>query len=690
MKAHLQKLSKILAMLLLIAAGFSACKKDKVPTPEPKPTETKPTTVASGTIDGKTFNVKDNAISSTVYSTSGDNVKAMETSATIGNDGSKLTFFLNDLKNGTASLSKKSGTSLNPGTRTIKINETSNTSQTYVQYYNGGNAYYAFSGTIEITVTDTYVKAKWNISFKDATGREFTSAGEFTITFATVIAKAKSEIKDPTPVADKPTVENISPTKGRAGDEIAITGVNYSTTAADNVVMFNGKVAEVVSATATKLTVKAPQGGSTGTISVKVKNSETVTGPTFTYLQAATFTSFAPASAKAGETVTITGTNFSTVVAENVVKFAGAQNTTVAATVTEATATQLKVTVPQTAATGKIIVNVLNGGNLTSATDFTLTTTTTTGDWEDMKFNTSIQEVNLSANLGNSFMFMGGSFPDYLYYTADGTSYTNVYANIPKDPNGHLEIHLIKSDGVNYYLTTNQGIFRTKDGVTWKKLLPSPNLPNLNVNALIASRGGNLAFISGGFLYRSADYGDTWTNKYVVNGNNLDYLTSDSFGKYWYAVDISQNYLSAAGPRKMYRSTDQGETWTAGDATTGIYYFGSGNQDFITASGYTIFCLYSTSTTQASIVDQRLYKTSTQGNTWTKVSDDNVYYVKAFGDYVVYGDGRFNVSADNGATFKDYSLPDSYRVGGVERVNGYFYVFAFKNNGQHRIFRRKI
>ncbi|RYD87671.1 MAG: hypothetical protein EOP54_28450 [Sphingobacteriales bacterium] len=307
-----------------------------------------------------------------------------------------------------------------------------------------------------------------------------------------------------------------------------------------------------------------------------------------------------------------------------------------------------------------------------------------------MKFNTSIQESNISANLGNSFMFTGGSFPNYLYYTADGSTYTNVYANIPKDPNGHLEIHLIKSDGVNFYVTSNQGIFRTKDGVTWKRLLPSPNLPNLNVNGLIASRGGNLAFISGGFLYKSADYGDTWTNKFVTTGSGLDYLTTDSFGKYWYAIDASNNFLTSTAPRKIYRSTDQGETWVTGDGTTGLYFFGGGNQDIITASGYTIFLLFSPSTTQASIVDQRLYKTTNQGASWTKVGDDNVYYVKAFGDYVVYGDGRFNVSVDNGGSFKDYSLPDGYRVGGVERVNGYFYVFAFKNNGQHRIFRRKI
>jgi DNA-binding beta-propeller fold protein YncE len=83
-------------------------------------------------------------------------------------------------------------------------------------------------------------------------------------------------------------------------------------------------------------------------------------------------TSFAPASAGYGATVTITGTGFSTTTANNTVTFNG-----VAATVTAATATELKVTVPKNkAATGKLKVGV--GSNLAaSATDFTYIPTAT-------------------------------------------------------------------------------------------------------------------------------------------------------------------------------------------------------------------------------------------------------------------------------------------------------------------------
>lgn len=687
MKTHLQKLLKTSGLLLLLLLVIPSCKKETTVKPTP-PEPVVVTSSAKGKIDGKDFAIKENGIKSTVYSTSGDGVKSLETAATLDADGSKLVFFIDDLKNGAIALSKKSGTSLNPGTKTIRINAATPV-QSYVYYYSSGSSYYAFSGSIEITLTDTEITMKWSIMFKDASGREFNSSGSFTITFASVETKPKSEVKDPTPVADKPTIENITPNDGRAGDTVAITGVNYSTTTADDVVKFNGTNAEVISATTTKLLVKVPATGTTGAITVKVKNSDVATGPTFTYMQAATFTSFAPATAKPGDTIIVTGTNFSRTFSDNVVHFTGAQNTVFTGTIVAATSTKLSVVVPQGAITGKIYLTVNSGLKLTSATDFTLKTANTGGDWQDMDFNAPIQEANISAASGNGFMFAGGSNSKYLYYSENGTAFTNVYDKMQSTNTEAIEVHLIKTDGVYYYITTNQGIFRT-NGTAWKKLSPWPASPNMSVTGLIASRGGNLACMQGALLFTSADYGDSWTLTQATkpNDNTLDYITSDSFGKYWYSVDMSSNYLSSPNPRKIYKSADQGKSWTAGSATTGIYFFGSGNQNFITASGYTIYCLYSPTT--AAIGDQRLYKTSNQGNTWTKVTDDRVYYVKAFGDYVAYGAEDFNVSADGGATFKNYPVPTGYLVGGVERSNGYFYLFTYNNKGQHRIIRKKI
>ena len=75
---------------------------------------------------------------------------------------------------------------------------------------------------------------------------------------------------------------------------------------------------------------------------------------------------FDPTQGVAGTTVTIQGVGFGTDPTKNVVKFGGG-----VATITTASATQLVVTVPATAQSGKITVET-DGRTATSATDFTL------------------------------------------------------------------------------------------------------------------------------------------------------------------------------------------------------------------------------------------------------------------------------------------------------------------------------
>lgn len=80
-----------------------------------------------------------------------------------------------------------------------------------------------------------------------------------------------------------------------------------------------------------------------------------------------TISSFNPSSGLVGSTVIITGTNFSTVPANNTVRFNGTQ-----ATVTASTSTSLTVTVPVGATTGLISV-VVGGLTANSGTSYTVT-----------------------------------------------------------------------------------------------------------------------------------------------------------------------------------------------------------------------------------------------------------------------------------------------------------------------------
>jgi len=67
---------------------------------------------------------------------------------------------------------------------------------------------------------------------------------------------------------DIPTLTSISPETGKVGEEVVITGTDFSTTPSENMVKFNGTEATVTEATETSLTVIVPAGASTGNVTV--------------------------------------------------------------------------------------------------------------------------------------------------------------------------------------------------------------------------------------------------------------------------------------------------------------------------------------------------------------------------------------------------------------------------------------
>jgi sugar lactone lactonase YvrE len=135
------------------------------------------------------------------------------------------------------------------------------------------------------------------------------------------------------------------------------------------VVKFNGTVTTVTSVTVTSLTVTAPVGGTTGKITVEVNNHTATSANNFTYdappVSNLSSTSFSPATGTNGTSVTIIGTNFGPVTADNIVKINGTEGG-----VTQASATSLTVIVSAGTTSGKITVQV-GTALATSATDFT-------------------------------------------------------------------------------------------------------------------------------------------------------------------------------------------------------------------------------------------------------------------------------------------------------------------------------
>ena len=82
--------------------------------------------------------------------------------------------------------------------------------------------------------------------------------------------------------AVSPTVASFTPKSSIVGSTVVITGTNFSPTAANNVVKFNGVTATVSQATATSLTVIVPAGATTGKVSVMVDEKTGTSTDNFT------------------------------------------------------------------------------------------------------------------------------------------------------------------------------------------------------------------------------------------------------------------------------------------------------------------------------------------------------------------------------------------------------------------------
>ncbi|MGD1893512.1 MAG: IPT/TIG domain-containing protein, partial [Cyclobacteriaceae bacterium] len=110
----------------------------------------------------------------------------------------------------------------------------------------------------------------------------------FFIAFLLLLSCDESETTDPPPPEPEPTITSISPTSGSVGDEVTITGTNFSSTLNENTVTFNVAEAAVEVASATQLIVKVPEDATTGPVAVTV-NEKTVSGPDFTIAPANIF-----------------------------------------------------------------------------------------------------------------------------------------------------------------------------------------------------------------------------------------------------------------------------------------------------------------------------------------------------------------------------------------------------------------
>ncbi|MDH7445617.1 IPT/TIG domain-containing protein [Aquimarina sp. 2201CG14-23] len=151
-------------------------------------------------------------------------------------------------------------------------------------------------------------------------------------------------------IVSAPQITEVNVIGAAVGETIIISGANFGATISDNTVSFNGTEAEIVSASNTEIIVIVPEGATTGPLTVEVMGQ---IGTLEVFNIAPEIISFNPESGIANDEITITGTNFNTDPNINNVSFNG-----VLATVISATTTELVVSVPADASTGKIAVEI--------------------------------------------------------------------------------------------------------------------------------------------------------------------------------------------------------------------------------------------------------------------------------------------------------------------------------------------
>jgi hypothetical protein len=237
----------------------------------------------------------------------------------------------------------------------------------YVHDFSPGSAGSA-GGTL-ITLNGEHLTGVTSVTFANKNGTSIThpsdlilkvntpagvTSGPLTVNAASGVFTAVTNFYVP------PVITGFSPTNGRTGTNVTITGTNFldATT-----VRFGSIPASFTVLSNNAISVAVPLNAVTATLVVIAPAGSSTT--TSNFIVQPTLAGFSPAVGPAGTSVTVTGANFN--VGTPTVKFNGVN----AAAVSNVTFSSLKAVVPATATAGPITVTTTNG-TATSSTFFYL------------------------------------------------------------------------------------------------------------------------------------------------------------------------------------------------------------------------------------------------------------------------------------------------------------------------------
>ncbi len=249
----------------------------------------------------------------------------------------------------------------------------------------GNDAGFGFSFEPEQQIVGPGESAEFDVTI---TGNG--QAGSFEIQFVsggTILGRIPVTINGPSTTG--PTITGLTPSSGPIGTQVTVTGTGFPSSPGQAQVRFGSLLAQVLSITPTSLVAVVPAGSVAGQVDVTVTVASRASN-TFPFTVLHTITSFSPTSGTGGTEFTIVGSGFAPGVAGNTVRFGS-----VAATITEATNTLIRGTVPTDLVANAYPVEVSTNGITTPVGTFDLLP--------------SISGINPASAPGNATVVVSGS-----------------------------------------------------------------------------------------------------------------------------------------------------------------------------------------------------------------------------------------------------------------------------------------
>lgn len=300
--------------------------------------------------------------------------------------------------------------------------------------------------------------------------------------------------------------------------------------------------------------------------------------------------------------------------------------------------------------------------------------------WDTLPAPTTLRRItNDGAGTGNYTSTLRGLKPNKKYYVRayatnyNGTSYGNEisfttqssWTRVNLNAFGINGVHCFAGSGASLFIGTNKGvIFSADTGVTWT----SAGLTTKNIFFMTLYGGSLYTQVDGEGIYRSANNGVSWTNVfnspsvyvndfttsgtkiYAAASNGLlqsqsgtvwSYVTSNTLPSLitQVAANGSVVYAASGSPTKLYKSSDDGSSWS-------LTSFPANAPDIteILINGSTVFV----GTTSDA------YRSTDNGATWSTYADldHDIYSISAKGsrlfETAISGNGTMKFSNDNG------------------------------------------